>query len=204
MCRLLETIRYENGRFDLLPYHCRRMKYARKVLLGVTDSLELETVLRQAAERINGRPEEHLFKCRVIYDTAIREIQFLPYVLPLICSLRLVEANNIDYSFKYENRQSLQQLFDCRKDADDVLIVKNGLITDTSFCNILFFNGTKWLTPEHPLLQGTRRASLLAAKKIKTAVIRPADLPFFSKVRLINAMIRFEDHLDIPVENIRV
>lgn len=83
-----------------------------------------------------------------------------------------------------------------------MLIVKNGLVTDTSFCNVLFFNGKHWLTPEQPLLRGTRRAALLDQEQIRTAVIGVEDLHYFTKVRLINAMIRFEDCLDIPMDKV--
>lgn len=48
-----------------------------------------------------------------------------------------------------------------------------------------------------------QRAKLLHEEKIKTADIRVEDLKYFDKARLINAMIRFEDQLDVPVENIK-
>ena len=202
MCRLLESIRYENGSFDLMPFHRQRMQRARQQLFGITGGMELENILRQAAreqpERTTG-----LYKCRVVYDRVVREIRFLPYTFPQIRSLQLVEDNNIDYTLKYEDRSALNRLFLQRGTADDVLIVKKGLVTDTSFCNVLFFNGTSWLTPERPLLAGTRRAALLAGERVRTAVIRPSDLHYFSKVRLVNAMVRFEDKLDIPVKKIR-
>ena len=43
---------------------------------------------------------------------------------------------------------------------------------------------------------------LLEKEMIKTADIRFYDLHHFKKVRLVNAMIRFEDELDIKIENI--
>lgn len=202
MCRLLETIRYENGRFHNLKYHRQRMNYARKMLFHMTDEIDLgKTLLKAAKEQL---PDENsgLFKCRVVYDSRIQEIRFSPYVLPQIRSLRLVKSDDIDYTFKYENRSSLNRLFALRGAADDILIVKNGLVTDTSFCNILLFNKKQWLTPEQPLLRGTRRAALLEHEQVETAVIRIDDLHHFTKVRLINAIIRFDDRLDIAMEQI--
>jgi len=64
------------------------------------------------------------------------------------------------------------------------------------------FNGKEWLTPEQPLLKGTQRAALLEKEQIETAVIGVDDLHYFTKVRLINAMIRFEDRLDIAMEKL--
>ena len=66
----------------------------------------------------------------------------------------------------------------------------------------LFFNGKHWITPEKPLLQGTQRAFLLEKEIIKTANIRVEDLVNFENARLINAMIRFEDEVDIDIKNI--
>ncbi len=202
MCRLLETIRYENGRFHNLKHHRQRMNYARKALFGFEDEIELGKVLQQQAKKQLTETNVGLFKCRVVYDSRILEIRFSPYVLPQIRSLRLVKSDDIEYAFKYENRSSLNRLFALRGAADDILIVKNGLVTDTSFCNVLFFNQKQWLTPEQPLLRGTRRAALLEQEMVETAVIRVDDLHHFTKVRLINAIIRFDDRLDIPVERI--
>ena len=202
MCRLLEAIRYENGRFDHLKYHRQRMKYSQKIRFGMESEPSLLSSLQKAKEEQFADLENGLFKCRVVYDSQIREIRFLPYVLPVIRSLRLVRCDDLDYSLKYEDRSRLNLLFGQRGGADDILIVKNGWITDTSYCNVLFFNGKRWLTPEQPLLKGTQRAALLETERVETARIRPGDLKLFSGIRLINAMIRFEDKLDIPMENV--
>jgi 4-amino-4-deoxychorismate lyase len=203
MCRLLEAIRYENGRYDNVLFHRERMENARHRLFGINDEINLSHILAEAARKTLPKKNDGLFKCRLVYDRKIRDITFLPYRLPQIKSLQMVEDDNIDYTFKFADRRPLNRVFSLRAESDDVLIVKNGTVTDTSFCNVLFFNGKEWLTPEKPLLAGTRRAALLAEEKVKTAVIRPADLHYFSKVRLVNAMIRFDDALDIPVKNIR-
>jgi len=202
MFRLLETIRYENGRFHNLRNHRQRMNYARKVLFGYKNEIDLKRILQQEAKEQPEEANDGLFKCRVVYDSQIREVRFLPYVLPQIRSLRVVSSNGVDYTFKYENRSSLNRLFALRGSEDDVLIVKNGLVTDTFFCNILLFNGKQWLTPEQPLLRGTQRAALLENEQVETAVISVDDLHYFTKVRLVNAMILFEDRLDIPMEKV--
>ena len=73
-----------------------------------------------------------------------------------------------------------------------MLIVRDGLLTDTSIANVALYDGHEWLTPTHPLLRGTKRAELLARKAIREADI-PADSIFsYSKIALFNAMIDFE------------
>lgn len=106
-----------------------------------------------------------------------------------IRSLKLVEDNEIDYSFKSTDRAPLNRLTARKGDCDEVLIVKKGLLTDTSFTNVAVFDGERWLTPRHPLLLGTKRASLLERQVIKEADISVETLMNAQKVSLINAMI---------------
>jgi 4-amino-4-deoxychorismate lyase len=114
----------------------------------------------------------------------------------------MVFPSELEYSYKYEDRKAINKLFKEKGPADDILIVKKGLITDTSFCNILFYNGKNWITPSFPLLKGTQRRYLLEQERIIPAEISTSDLQNFSKARLINAMIRFEDSLDIDIQDI--
>lgn len=195
MSRFLETIRFINGHFDKLPYHQKRMNQTRSQLLGTNKAIDLAAVLeKQLPENFT---ENLLYKCRVLYQSEITDISFVAYTLPTITTLQMVVDDTIVYDHKYAMRTCIDRLFAKRATADDVLIVKNGWITDTSYANILFFNGKQWLTPSRPLLRGTQRAFLLEKEWIHPADIKPIDLVHFSKIRLINAMVRFEDELDI-------
>ncbi len=195
MFRFLETIRLDNGRLEKLDYHNARIKQTLSVFYPGRKLL-------LSQELAAASPQKGLYKCRVIYDTEIRKVEFVRYSLPKIKSLRVVAADELNYSFKFLDREGLNGLFRQREDADDVLLVKQGLITDTSFCNVLFFNGRTWLTPAYPLLKGTQRQFLLEKGLIHTADIRPQDLHYFTKIRLVNAMIGIEDALDISPDTI--
>ena len=185
------------------------MNRSRRILFGQEDEIDLKEYFDEKSFRIANPKEyiksnEHgLFKCRVIYSTTIEKTEFIPYHLPKIRSLKLVVDDQIYYSHKYLDRKPIERLLSGKGDCDDILIIKNGLITDTSFANILFFNGKEWITPALPLLKGTRRAQLLDEEKIRTADIRTEDLKYFQKARLINAMIRFEDQVDIAIQDIQ-
>jgi len=136
-------------------------------------------------------PEEcktGLFRCRVIYSKTIENVEFLNHKYRQIDSLKLVEDNQIDYRYKFANRQHLEKLFARRGDCDDILIVKNGCITDSFTANVIFYNGHRWHTPDTPLLPGTQRAKLLKEDKISVCRITPYDLRKYQKVGLINAM----------------
>ena len=195
--QLLETIRVNNGEFSNLPFHQARMNNSRQQLFNSTDKINLASTLQESTNNIS---DKKLYKCRIVYDTEIREIEFIPYQIPDINTLKLVICNEIDYNHKYYDRQKINELLELKGETDDIVIVKNGLITDSSFANLLFYNGEHWLTPTFPLLRGTQRAKLLEQEKIRVADIRPEDLHNFKNIRLINAMLRFEDEVDVFVE----
>lgn len=145
-----------------------------------------------------------LHKCRIVYDTEIRDIAFLPYTPKAIKSLALISADDIGYDFKFEDRSHLNHLYQQRGNCDDILIVKDGCLTDSYYCNIAAWDGQKWLTPHRPLLAGTCRARLLSEGVIQEAELRPKDLKHFSHIRLVNAMLGWEHAIDILPRDIHL
>jgi 4-amino-4-deoxychorismate lyase len=80
-----------------------------------------------------------------------------------------------------------------------IIFIKDGRITDSSYSNLIFYDGYRWLTPGEPLLAGTMRASLLADWKIHEEHINPNQLHLFKTFKLINALNNFEDAPEYPV-----
>lgn len=193
MFRLLETIRCEEGVLQNLPFHQARMDASISELFKTNNILDLEKIA------VPGHCKTGLYKCRLVYGKIIESVDFLPYQLPVINSLKIVSDDEISYAHKFADRSALHRLMNKKGSCDDILIVKNGLITDTSYANIVFFNGKTWLTTAKPLLKGTQRAKLIEEEKIIEADIRPSDLSNFTKARLINAMMHFEDKVDIEI-----
>ncbi|MDN5200572.1 aminotransferase class IV family protein [Fulvivirgaceae bacterium BMA10] len=196
MCRLIETIKISNRTIHHLPYHTRRMHTSRSSLFNCKDFLDLEKIIHL--------PEwltDNVYKCRIIYSQTIEKIEFEPYRKKEIQTLKLVHDDTIEYKFKYQNRQSINTLFELKENCDDILIVKNGYITDTSYCNIAFNDGRIWLTPTTPLLKGTMREQLLEQDKIKEKEITLDSLRQFKVFKLMNAMIGF-DGPEVEVSNI--
>jgi 4-amino-4-deoxychorismate lyase len=188
MCQLLESIRVENRCVQNPEYHQARFDASRRLLFGTNDAIDLKTHIQ-----IPDFIDEGIYKCRLIYDRQIRELSFEAYQPKLVQSLKLVYDDAIDYALKYADRNALNRLFEQRGSCDDILIVKQGLITDTSFCNVIFYDGTSWITSDSPLLAGTRRQYLIDQKKIRSQQICPADLASFSHFMLINAMLDFDE-----------
>ena len=196
MSLLLESIKLVDGEFRNLFYHERRMNRALKFLCGVQEYFNLEEFLQNL-----DWPEKGLFKCRMVYDDNSRDVEFIPYEYKTINSLRVVEHDRVSYEFKYVERRVINRLYDLRKNCDDVLIVKRGLVTDTSYANILFRRGKYWYTPWSALLKGTMRANLLERDLIQEEEIRPEDIKTFETFKIINAMWEF-DAPEIDVSNI--
>jgi 4-amino-4-deoxychorismate lyase len=196
MSLLLESIKLENGIYSNLFYHEQRMNRSLKFLCGVDEHFELEEFLSRIEKPLAG-----LFKCRIVYDENSRQVEFLPYVTKAISTLRVVEHDRISYEFKYCDRKIINRLFELRRNCDDILIVKRGFVTDTSYCNIVFRKGRRWLTPWSALLKGTQRQKLLERNIIAEEDIRVEDISSFDCFKLINAMLEF-DGPEIDVSNI--
>jgi 4-amino-4-deoxychorismate lyase len=196
MCLLFETIKVKEGNFCNLQYHSERMNASRKLLLGSEHCIDLKALLTVPTGCSSG-----VFKCRVCYDLYIHKIEFEKYKIRKIKTLKLVTADNIDYSYKFSDRSVFEKL-KMQSNADEILIGKNGKITDTSFSNIVFFDGKIWYTPDCPLLKGTRRQELLDKNIIRERKICMDDLKKFRKAKLINAMLDFEESPEIEMKNI--
>jgi 4-amino-4-deoxychorismate lyase len=183
MFQFLETIKCKDGVLFNLPFHQNRLNIVRKENFGITDEIILEETIR-----IPEECEKGLFRCRITYSVKIEKIEFLPHHYRQIKSLKIVEDDQIDYRYKFTDRQHLERLFERRGNCDDILIIKNGCITDSFTANVIFSDGNRWWTPDTPLLPGTQRAKLLKEGKIFVCRITPYDLKKYQKIGLINAM----------------
>jgi 4-amino-4-deoxychorismate lyase len=190
----IETMRVVDGQIANLSGHIGRMQRT------VQEVFKCEPELQQL--RNLAIPAEAK-KCRIVYGTAIESIEFVDYKPRHISTLKLVEATpELDYHLKYADRSALNKLAELRGDCDEILIVKDGQVTDTSFSNVVFTDGQRFVTPSSYLLPGTMRAALLQSGAVTEAPIRPGDLQQFSHVTLINAMLPLHAFPLIPISNI--
>lgn len=197
MSPLVESIKLKDGKLFNLGYHQTRMNGALAELFPEATVIDLASVISIPENCMSGT-----FKVRVLYGPTIETIEIEPYQFRTIQSLKVVHHESIDYHLKYTDRQILQHLFVQRDNADDIVIVKNGLVTDAFAANLIFFDGQKWVTPNTPLLKGTQRQYSLDQGIISETEIKKSDISSFQKVGLINAMVSFEDMSVIPVEKI--
>ncbi len=186
----LETIKAVDGKVFHMPYHQKRYENV-IASQGREKTYNLMEYLQP--------PKNGLYRCRLVYtishDANIPhaiDVAYHKYEKRVIQSLKIVHDDTIEYFYKSKNRDTLEKLFSQRGEGDDILIIKNNLVTDTSSANIALYSEGIWITPKNPLLKGTTRARLLDEGKIIEADIEVGTLQNFTKVALLNAMIDFD------------
>lgn len=180
---LLETIKVTDGHFQNLDAHLERMNRSCREIFGLKSSFVLNDMNIPLSMR------KGVVKCRIVYNTSVVEISYSVYRPRKIDSLRMVSCDDIDYHLKYADRSIFDRLLELRDGCDDILIVKNGFITDTSFSNVAFSDGKQIYIPNTFLLNGCKRRWLIETGWAREAQITPNDVRAFEKVYLINAML---------------
>jgi len=178
----LETVLAKDGRLPRLPWHQARLERT-CAANGIRRSFDLASLI--------DPPERGTFRCRFLYGDAGWLVEFHPYVFRPPRALKIIRDDTIDYRFKSTDRRRLNALFERRGEADDVLIVRRGLVTDTTVANTAFRIDGVWLTPQTPLLEGTARARLIAEGKLIPAAVTETAARNAEKVAVMNALSGF-------------
>lgn len=175
-----ETIKCDDFEIFNLEYHNKR----------VANTIGMNIDLNEYIYPISNK----LLKCKVVYnDYEVMDVMYDEYKPRNIKSFKILYDDNIDYSKKYLDRSELDELYAQKENCDDIIIIKDGFVTDTAIANIAIFDGQNWLTPKKPLLLGTCRARLLEEKKIVEKDITLDMLQKAKKIALMNAMIGFKE-----------
>lgn len=196
MSQFIESIKVEDQKAFLIEFHQKRVNdtFAH---FGAQGSIDLEKIFKSLEH-----DEDGLYKLRIVYDLNRNfKHQMIPYAIPEIENFQLVENNSYDYSFKFEDRKEFEKMKTKAK-TEEIIIVKNNHITDTSYTNILFLKGETWYTPTTYLLNGVMRQHLLKEKKIREAEITLQNIREFTHFQLINSMNDFDDMFIYPIERI--
>ncbi|WP_368031095.1 aminotransferase class IV family protein [Arcobacter sp. s6] len=176
--KYFETIKCDDYEIFNLDYHNKRVANT----IGLNFNLQ-EYIYPLSAD---------LLRCKIIYNKdEIIDVQYFPYEKKEINSFKLV-YDDINYSKKYLNRDTLDKLYEQKNDCDDVIIIKNNIVTDTSIANIAIFYENQWITSKNCLLKGTTRDRLINDKFLIEKDISVKMLKKASKIALMNAMIGFD------------
>lgn len=193
--KFIESLKLVGERFCNIELHQERINLTSK-MFSIKRKIELKDVI------IPKSSDALVQKCRILYSEDDFTVSFSEYHQRKIESLKVVFDDSIDYGFKFEDRERLNYLFYKRGDCSDIIIVKNGFLTDTSFSNIVLFDGENYFTPSSFLLNGTMRQKLLRDRLVIEKEIKLKDIQSFKKLFLINALNSLEDNLSISIENI--
>lgn len=184
MTQLLETIQCIDGQPQHLEWHQRRFEQSYWQLFQAQPEIELATLFTDV-------PKTGVYRCRIIYSQQIETIEFIAYQPPKLACFKLMIADGLDYSLKYADRSAINCLVAQKQQADDIILIQNQQLTDTSIANLAFWDGQQWLTPATPFLQGTTRARLLAQGVLQPATITVDTIKTYSKIALLNALLGF-------------
>lgn len=197
MCQFIESIRVENGVIFLLEEHQRRVNETFQYFGKQENIIKLNKIFEKENFEKNG-----IFKFRIEYDL---EGNFItennPYTRAEIKEFQLIINDNVDYSFKYKNREVLEEM-KRKSEGREIIIIKNQCVTDTSFSNIVFFKNGQWFVPSTYLLNGVQRQFLLKNNKVKEIEIGLDNISQFTHFKLINAMNDLENSYTYPIEKI--
>ena len=173
---LFETIKILDFRPQNLKFHIKRAEASADEAL----KFDLESCL--------DSPLAGLVRAKVIYDRGgnLKSVEYFAYEMRKFYEFRLV-----DVDFSYEKKFLDRSDIDAAKGAfSEIVMIKNGLVTDTSIANLAIFNDG-WITPKSPLLRGTTRARLLEEGFLRQEDISVQRLLEAKRFGVMNAMMGF-------------
>ena len=176
---LFETIKIQNGNVLNLDFHIKRAQNSvlKELKFDFTKILKLKS--------------EGIYRAKVIYNQngELVSVEYFPYKMRDFYEFKLI---NISFSYdkKYLDRSHIEK---AKNGFDEIIMMKNSLITDTSIANLAIFDESHslWLTPKTPLLKGTSRQRLLQNGFLTPKDISKNELLNAKKIALMNAMIGF-------------
>ncbi len=177
-----ETLKVQDGEIRNLSFHNKRLNRTIEQNFGIDAKIDLQEHVQQG--------DKALERCKVIYDKEIKTIQFFPLIPRIFQSFKLFETN-ITYNFKNVDRENIELLVSQKGTCDDIIMIKDDLVTDTSIANIAIYDGFKWVTPKKPLLAGTYRESLVEKQLLLEKDVKIKDIKNAVRFALMNALLGF-------------
>jgi len=179
-----ETLKVQNQTIHNLDEHNYRLNQTILKNFGKNPKINLKNFIAPPKD-------SKLYRCKVIYDTEIKSVDFYPYTQKNIKSFKIIPSK-IKYNFKYADRSSIDALYSKRGKADEILLIdEDERLKDTSIANIALKIDGIWLTPSKPLLRGTQRAKLLKDGSLHEKELFLKDIEKIESFAIINAMIGF-------------
>ncbi|WGE33074.1 aminotransferase class IV family protein [Actinobacillus genomosp. 1] len=197
MCRfpLFETIAIIDGEPQNLAYHQQRFEGAIKQYFNAQPQWQLAKVIC-----VPDKFQQGSVRCRIDYNASEFQQQFSLYSPRKINSFQCVYTEDLDYRFKYSDRKRLDSLKTLQ--ADEVIIINNGKVSDCTIGNLLFLKQGQWFSSQDYLLKGTQLSKLLEAGIVQLVQITSQDLPQYEQVMMVNALNPFDLQRALPISAI--
>jgi 4-amino-4-deoxychorismate lyase len=195
---LFESIQIRDGVPQRLDLHQARMDRARKHHFANGRSIELASLIIVPNGLRGG-----LVKCRVTYGENIGNIEFQPYSIREYAGVKIVEDDSIHYEYKFADRSTFVAL-EGSAPGHVVIIAQDQQLTDATYANIALYDGSRWITPSRVLLNGVMRQWLLVEGIVRDAKITLDDLSKYTALKLINAMLEWDESPVIPLQGVRL
>jgi 4-amino-4-deoxychorismate lyase len=182
-----ETIRVKEKKLLHVEYHQKRVDYTRKNLFGLDERLDLKSLhveIEDGALRVDYDEFIQNVTCREIPKREFKKFK--------------VQSSDIEYKFKYTNRDELNSLK--QNNYDDIIISNEGVLKDTTIANIALMLDGEWFTPIEPLLFGTTRDRLIRSGFLKQKELKIDDLKNMQNFAIMNSLLDFKICKNIRID----
>ena len=142
MSQFFETIKSVGGKLQLLDLHSERLNKTRAEVFGVKNLINLFDEINLPCEEKGA-----ISKVKVTYGKYLESIEIEPYSIKSHKKVKFLDIPELDYKYKSTERSALN--IPNNQELDDVIFLKNGFLTDSSYCNLVFFDGQKMGNPKH-------------------------------------------------------
>lgn len=195
MYPLFETIKIQNCKIQNSDLHLERVFNSRYKIWKVKYTFDFEKIFSEIESKLSIEySAEIIYKLKVIYNQSDLEYEINDYSKPIINHIKLINDDFIDYQFKFTDRNSLELLkmaafrVMSERAHSEIIIIKNGMATDSSFSNLVFSKDDELITPANFLLRGTKMEKYIREKIILEKPVRAKDIMNFDSIHFINAM----------------
>lgn len=194
MCQfpLFETISIIDGQVQNLAYHQARFDYAMNHYFHTQQAVRLADLFAIPEKFIQGN-----VRCRIDYNTMDFQVNYYAYQPRKIECFECVYVENLDYQFKYADREQLDSLK--TNECDEIIIINNGFVSDCTVGNLLFYKENTWYSPNSYLLKGTQLSKLIDENKITLTEIKAENIFEYEKIMMINALNPFDESRAISI-----
>lgn len=198
MCQfpLFETIAIIDGNIQNIEYHQARYHNACRNYLKNEPVLNLAEIINVPVKYQSG-----LVRCKVEYNSVEYQIQYFPYQAKRIEFFQVMQCENLNYQFKYTDREIFANLPISTN--SEVILLNDGKVSDCTIGNLLFLKNGKWFSPVDYLLKGTQLSRLLEKKRVELCRITADNLRDFEQVMMVNALNPFDLARALPIQAVR-